>query len=176
MRLPYLILQLFLLLTIITTTASCAPLTPEQQEARYQAQLLAEQQAHLLQQQKASAPFGQRIQCIITNASINNQMSWQQIHPLSMDLLLNHTERFETIPHNPREYTPDIFATFKGNYLDICQYERYNAQDTCLYIPLTINQLEQGLRYNANAPRFMFAQVYCEIPRTQQPPAVRILN
>ena len=40
---------------IIISNASCAPLTIEQQEARYQAQLLAEQQAHLLQQQKASA-------------------------------------------------------------------------------------------------------------------------
>ena len=183
-RLHHHLLQLLLLTFLTATTAACAPLhlTPEQ----HQQYLERQQQAELAEQERqahyasliANAPFGSYIQCTLQNLVIVTHRGHVPTAPLAFNLLRSHTTELTPLPLNPQHgHVSQIYATFtNNNQIEICQFERFNAADTCAFAPTTINRLEQGQTTRLHAPRFLTGTLYCEIPRTQQPPTMRILN
>ena len=151
-----------------------AELTAMAQERRVaqarEQEALALQRAAELELAKANAPEQDRLQCILSSASILSRNEWHTIRPLAMDMVRGFDETYKVDVQRRQE---GVQVSFTGLSIELCPEQR-NRQIECIDVYATQRQFQQGIEFTLDKNSFLTGVLYCDtLPTNDRNPSYR---
>ncbi|QOG12951.1 hypothetical protein [Arcobacter sp. FWKO B] len=125
-----------------------------------------QRQYELLEYKRANALYGDRLQCVVYDASANLSKSLRAIEPFAIDLLKNEIVEFkiQQDTSSSRRYHSYGYAKFEGQIIKLCQDK--NLSSRCVSIVGTYMDFAKGLQTNINNHDFIVGKIRCEFVPT----------
>lgn len=121
-----------------------------------------QKQKELLEYRKTNALYGDRLQCVVYNASAKLNKSLRAIEPFGLDLLKNEAVKF-TIRQDTtssRRYHSYGYAKFEGQTVKLCQDSSFTNK--CVSVIGTYMDFAKGTESNINNGDFIVGKIRCE--------------
>ncbi|WP_156500150.1 hypothetical protein [Ectothiorhodospira sp. BSL-9] len=135
-------------------------------QARAREEEAARQRAEL-EVRRQEAGFGERIQCVLSDAEAYLGGSWRSVQPLALDLVQGMELGFEmqAVEDGRVRRRGTGHAYFDGTRLTLCprsgQYQ--NQASACAQLVGTTNDYRRGLREQVDGHRFLRGQLRCDL-------------
>ncbi|MGM0645425.1 MAG: hypothetical protein ACQESV_03355 [Thermodesulfobacteriota bacterium] len=126
------------------------------------------------------AQYGERVQCILSNAKVYRWGEWHRIDPIALDIVQGMVLAFEMHAADPDELRlrEQGYAGFDGQTLSLCaekdQVQR-NAQD-CAKAMGTFKQFARGLTQRIASEDFLRGDIRCDFAPGEGMPKRLILE
>lgn len=112
---------------------------------------------------RSSAPFGDVVQCAITNARGRfAKGKWYQAQPVSIEMHRSESERrIDLVRQDPPSMTTQLHMGFDGLNVKICRWrDRY-----CDVLAGTESQFRRGITRQINVKKTVEGKLFCSFPR-----------
>ena len=132
------------------------------------------QAAAQLKQQQADARYGDRLQCVLSEAQARLNRKWRDLEPLALDLLKDQPVQLTLSEASDswRRYSTTAEARFDGQTLSLCPTSaitRINPHD-CLLVLGTFEDYRQGIERAAAQSDFVRGHLRCALAPTADMP------
>lgn len=116
---------------------------------------------------RENASYGERVQCVLTDAQAYLWGKWRDIEPVALDLVKGMVLEFEIIESadNGIGYQEKGYAGFDGQTLSLCsekdRVQRNSA--TCARVLGTFEQYAKGLQKRIRSDEFLRGKIRCDL-------------
>lgn len=135
-------------------------------DARAREAEAARQQAEL-EIRRRDARYGERLQCILSDAEAHLGGRWRGVEPVAMDLVLGMRLAFdlaESSSHTVHSRTP-FYAEFDGQTISLCRDARDAGRNpnACTRVLGTLADYRRGIDQRVDTARFLRARIRCDL-------------
>jgi hypothetical protein len=119
-----------------------------------------------LERRRRSARYGERVQCVLSEAHVSLGGKWYAIEPVPLDLVRGLKIGFEVIERKERNPYRDSsnYAFFTGQTVSICpEGDSTGSSQACLRMVGTTSDYEKGTVHFLESPRFLKGTLRCEL-------------
>lgn len=135
------------------------------ERARLRAEEEARQQA-LIEERRANAQYGERVQCVLTQAEARLSGSWRSIEQTGFDLVIGEVKPF-TVQHvkdGRTRHSRTGYASFDGQTVSMCLHARNNTSSSnCATLVATTSAYERGVREQVSSGDFVRGSLQCDL-------------
>jgi len=127
----------------------------------------AVKQAAKLEARRRDAKYGERVQCVFSDAEAHLGGKWRSIEPVALDLVNGMEVALSLVEpsgHKTRHRTM-AYARFDGQTLSLCRdadHDRRNPS-SCLRILGTFADYRRGIDQRINSERYLRGHLRCDL-------------
>ncbi|MEN6585626.1 MAG: hypothetical protein ABFE02_06180 [Sulfuricella sp.] len=137
----------------------------------------AERQRAELETRRREARYGERVQCVLSNAEAYLGGKWRSIEPVALDLVQGMEISFNLAEPSGRtvSYRTPAYAYFDGQSVGLCRDaddDRRNPS-TCARVLGTFADYRRGFELRIDAQRFLRGRMRCDLVPAQDMPRRR---
>ncbi|MFN2269075.1 MAG: lipoprotein [Desulfonatronovibrio sp.] len=119
-----------------------------------------------LEVSRENARYGQRVQCVLSNAQAYFWGEWRDIEPVALDIVKGMVLKFDILQAGDKYgFEERAYAGFDGQTISLCREEsevQHNAR-SCARVAANFKQYARGLKTTIKKDKFLRARIRCDL-------------
>ena len=135
------------------------------EKARIRAEQEARQQA-IVDERRANPQYGERVQCVLTNAEARLSSQWRSIETVAVDLVVGETKSMDVrhLRDGRTRYSRTGYASFDGQRVNMCLHAHSSpSSNQCASLIATTRQFDRGISQNISSKDFVRGAMRCDL-------------